>query len=545
MSRRNDSDLNARAVNIFRGDIPPPPSDLEHAILGAVRRENAACRGAQLQRPDARRHSARLAVRSRRATVGIALALALLALVCPAYGPSPQPSPAVASMVFTSQCARHGPATSQASDGTLGAHARLVVAGVWSGREAANFNRVLAHFARKTSTSITYAYQTHDIAETLNKRLDRGCPPDVALLPQPGLLRDLATRGDLRPLAASVRRVVRRNYTPRWRRLATVNGKLYGVWFKAANKSTFWFSHRAFKRASVSPPRTWQELKSAATELRAAGIAPFSVAGADGWTLTDWFENVYLATAGPTRYDALARHELSWTHPTVTVALKRLAEVLGHSDWLAGGIRGALNTNFTQSVGHVFGRSQSAAMMYEGDFVDNLIPTRSQVHNSDIGVFPFPSVDQDRPPIVVGGDVAAQFTDNPLARKFMRFLATPQAAMPWARTGGFISPNRSLDSDAYRDTTIRTLASATISSAARFDLSDLQPPSFGATTTQGMRTILQHYLARTSSIHAVTRQLQRAARVANACQRDLRHTMLTRMPQTTSPTIAARPQACR
>ena len=42
-----------------------------------------------------------------------------------------------------------------------------------------------------------------------------------------------------------------------------------------------------------------------------------SVAGQDGWTLTDWFENVYLSQAGPEKYDALAAHEIKWTDPTV------------------------------------------------------------------------------------------------------------------------------------------------------------------------------------------------------------------------------------
>ena len=46
-------------------------------------------------------------------------------------------------------------------------------------------------------------------------------------------------------------------------------------------------------------------------------MPPYSVAGADGWTLTDLFENIYLRTAGPEKYDQLAKHEIKWTDPTV------------------------------------------------------------------------------------------------------------------------------------------------------------------------------------------------------------------------------------
>ena len=43
--------------------------------------------------------------------------------------------------------------------------------------------------------------------------------------------------------------------------------------------------------------------------------------GADGWTLTDWFENVYLSQAGPENYDKLPKHEIPWTDPSVEEAL--------------------------------------------------------------------------------------------------------------------------------------------------------------------------------------------------------------------------------
>ena len=54
-------------------------------------------------------------------------------------------------------------------------------------------------------------------------------------------------------------------------------------------------------------------------------MTPWSIAGADGWTLTDWFENVYLSQAGPEMYDQLTNHEIPWTDPSVEEALNTLA----------------------------------------------------------------------------------------------------------------------------------------------------------------------------------------------------------------------------
>ena len=42
-------------------------------------------------------------------------------------------------------------------------------------------------------------------------------------------------------------------------------------------------------------------------------MTPYSIGAADGWTLTDLFENIYLRTAGAEKYDQLTKHEILWT----------------------------------------------------------------------------------------------------------------------------------------------------------------------------------------------------------------------------------------
>ena len=69
-----------------------------------------------------------------------------------------------------------------------------------------------------------------------------------------------------------------------------------------------------YRRVSgAAEPKTWDELLNTAQMIYDSGVTPFSVGGADGWTLTDWFENVYLSQAGPEKYDQLAKHEIKWT----------------------------------------------------------------------------------------------------------------------------------------------------------------------------------------------------------------------------------------
>ncbi len=74
-------------------------------------------------------------------------------------------------------------------------------------------------------------------------------PPDVAFLPQPGVLRAYAREHLLVPLDAGVLGAVDENYDPLWRRLGSVGRRLYGVWFKAANKSLIWYNEGVFERS--------------------------------------------------------------------------------------------------------------------------------------------------------------------------------------------------------------------------------------------------------------------------------------------------------
>jgi alpha-glucoside transport system substrate-binding protein len=157
-------------------------------------------------------------------------------------------------------------------------------------------------------------------------------------------------------------------------------------------------------------------------------------------------------------------------------------------------------------------------MVYEGDFVRRYI---ARERAADAGLFAFPAIDGSERSIVVGGDVAALFTNNDASQQLVHFLATVEAARVWVRSGG-VSPNRRLDPRAYPNLTNRRLARSLIDAkATRFDLSDLVPPAFGATPTQGMAKILQDYLRGALDIDGATHELQAAVRTAAYCERAL------------------------
>ncbi|WP_199434125.1 ABC transporter substrate-binding protein [Qaidamihabitans albus] len=373
---------------------------------------------------------------------------------------------------------------------------KLEVAGYWSGEEQKAFEEVLAQFEDETGASVNYTSAGDDLPTVLQTRIDGSTPPNVALLPQPGLVQQFARAGALQPLPEATRNTVEQDYPELWRELGTVDGEMYGVYFKAANKSTFWYNTGLFDEAGVSPPSTGEELAGVMKTLADNGIAPLSVGGADGWVLTDWFENIYLQTAGPEMYDKLSRHEIPWTHPSVREALEKMRELLA-KDRLAGGTGGTLQTDFPTSVNNVFGDDPSAAMVYEGDFVGGVITSSTaSVLGEDAQLFPFPVLEGGQRSAVVGGDAAVAFTGDAATKELMQFLASPRAAEIWAERGGFLSPNEQVNLESYPDELSRSIAQQLREAGGnvRFDMSDLVPTSFGATVGAGMWQDLQDFL---------------------------------------------------
>jgi len=392
---------------------------------------------------------------------------------------------------------------------------RLEVVAVWSGVEEQHFQLVLRAFERQTGVTVSYLPAGYSVPAFLQARLARGQPPDVAFLPQPGLLRSYAAEHLLVPLDPAVARVVAQNYDPAWQQLCSVGGRLYGVWFKAANKSLIWYNEGVFERAGVAPPADLAGLESLAGKVSAAGTPAFSVGGADGWTLADWFSNLYLGLAGQARYDLLAGHRIPWTDPTVKAALRLMAAVLA-PPLVAGGPRGALRVTYQESVMQTFAAVPAAAMVYEGDFVAAVITgsTRARL-GVDADVFPFPAIGQYGPMVIAGGDAAVLMRQSPAGEALISYLASPQAADIWAAQGGFVSPNTGLDLSVYPDAISRSIARGVIEAAGdfRFSLSDLAPAAFGGIEHQGLRGILQDFLV-SRNVDATAARLEAAAKAA-------------------------------
>jgi ABC-type glycerol-3-phosphate transport system substrate-binding protein len=423
---------------------------------------------------------------------------------------------ALIGLVALAACGSDTSSTTSAG-GQSSISGNVTVWATWSGNEQKSFQAVLDDFNKKTGVTGQFQSKGDQLPTVLGTAIAGGNPPDVAILPQPGLLHDLVAKGALKPVDSIAGDAVSSDFASVWKNLATDAGKLYGVYFKAANKSAVWYNVKTFKDAGVTAPATWDDLLKVMSTLKQFGTIPFAMCGGSGWTLTDWFENIYLRTAGIDNYNKLAKHTIPWTDPTVAQAFTFMQKIFA-PDNMVGGIQGAVSTVFPDCIGQVFGPSPKAAMVYEGDFVGSVIPTVNSAVQPTTGFdfFPFPSINGSPPSVSGGGDVAVMLKDTPQAQALIKYLASPDAGTIWAHLGGFTSPNKRVDLSVYPDAISRKAAKALLDAGDNvvFDMSDQAPAAFGGTPGQGEWADLQAWVRNTADISGTLAKLEADAKAA-------------------------------
>jgi len=370
---------------------------------------------------------------------------------------------------------------------------------LWGGSERDAFQKVLDGFTEETGITAKYE-QGRDFLPILRPRIAAGNPPDVAIIPRPGVVADFARDGSLKTVEeiGLDTDALTENLSQSYLDLGTVDGDLYGIVVKANSKNTIWYKPDSFRQLGVEPPTDWQGLLQVADAIKAKGKKPFAV-GAQGstnsWTLTDWFENIYLHQAGPEKYQQLFTGDLPFTDPSVKTALGEMTKVISDEN-VPGGIQGVLGTDFVTSIGQVFGTNSKAEMHGQGGFVGGI--AIGQVNTklkpiTDIDFFDFPTLDPAYKGALMGaGDQAVAFTANDDVKALMEYLASPEAGEIWAKTGAIISPNKAVPDTAYpNELAVKEAKQLKEAETFRFDGSDLLPGTLGQSWATTLQAIIQ------------------------------------------------------
>lgn len=354
----------------------------------------------------------------------------------------------------------------------LGDGGAVRIAVAWSGRELSAFRAVLAAVGSPEPVEVVPLGDEIGTALTAGGR----SAPEVVMLPQAGRVRESAVAGRLREVPGSVwSDGGGPRYAEYWRQLCFAGDRPYGVPFKASAKSLIWYDREGMAAAGLGDPATWttRDWLDGVRELAGAPRRLLALGAADGWVLTDLFENLLLAES-PALYRALGDGPRDWNAPAVHATFARLGGLWGIRSGLPGGVGTALTRQFADAVRDVFEHRRAVAVAAP-DFAEPVV--RDALRRSGRGaesaaVVPFPATTPggERPRIAGGDVMVLTRAAGPRAESVVAALASATAPLPWIEgPGGFLGPHSQTRARYSRWV---EAAAETVSGRTEFDLSD-------------------------------------------------------------------------
>lgn len=365
----------------------------------------------------------------------------------------------------------------------------VTVMGVWGGQEQEAFMKVVESFESATGIDVQYE-GSRDLPTLLTTRLEAGNPPDVAALSGLGMMKDLASDGDLVNLRDVLdMEQLEKDYNQTWLDLASYDNGLYGLYISADIKSLVWYNPEAFEAKGYTIPETWDEMKSLMDKMIANGDTPWAIGlesgAASGWPGTDWIEDIMLRTTSPDVYDKWVNHDIPWTDERVKRAFEIFGNIARDSKKVWGGPTAVLSTNFGDAVNPLFKNPPQAYMHRQASFITSFITEDNPdlVAGEDYNFFPFPSIDAEYgTPVLGAADMISMLNDTPEARAFMNYLSSPGAQMIWiGAIGSKLGINKRISANVYPNDLSRDMAKALQNASVfRFDGSDTMPKAIGS-----------------------------------------------------------------
>jgi alpha-glucoside transport system substrate-binding protein len=393
-------------------------------------------------------------------------------------------------MLLTACGGQQPPATEAPSgeegEGEEGEQKVVTIFGAFVDEDAKRFEASMVPFEEETGIDVQYE-GSGDFETLILVRVEGDDPPDIAAHPQPGLLQNFVEQGHVIDLNDWFEEdYLKEQYAQSWLDLATMDGKMSGVWYRANVKSLVWYPVPEFEEAGYEIPKTWDEMIALSDQMVEDGNTPWCIgiesSGATGWVATDWMEDIMLRTQPAEKYDQWTTGELPFNSPEVKNAAEVMGEIWFNEDYVLGGTAAILTTPFGDAPTPMFDDPPSCWMHRQASFIPAFFPDDVTV-GEDVDFFYLPPIKPDEypKPVLGAGDIFAAYNDRPEVRKVMEYLTTGESTKAWLQAGGFVSPHNDTPLEWYPTETDRKYAEIlSEASVFRFDGSDLMPGAVGA-----------------------------------------------------------------
>ena len=207
-----------------------------------------------------------------------------------------------------------------------------------------------------------------------------------------------------------------------------INGKLYGL-PRNTDVFGFYYNQKLFAEYGWDIPKTYEELLTLASKIRAAGFAPVAMDGADSWPVADFYSNIlYKLTGGYQKIVSKAIAEADFSDPAFTQSMELLQEAV-----TAGLFQDGYDSQDYGMAMNLFTSGQ-AAMFYMGSWEASMARNEDipQEVRENIGVFLMPKLPNEKAGVSGimawnggGYAVSAESRNREEAIQFLNFMYQP------------------------------------------------------------------------------------------------------------------------
>ncbi|MFN3950224.1 ABC transporter substrate-binding protein [Microbacterium sp.] len=376
-----------------------------------------------------------------------------------------------------------------------GGETTVRISGGITGTEADALNQSFDQFTQDTGIKVVYTGDKSFEGNIVTK-VSGGDAPDIAIVPQPGLLKTLIGTGEVQKASDAVSSNVDEYWGEDWKSYGTEDGTFYAAPMLANLKGYVWYSPTKFAEWGVEVPKTLDELMTlTATIQQKTGAAPwcagFASDAASGWPGTDWVEDMVLRLSGPEVYDQWVANEVKFTDPQIKQAFDAVGDILLNPAYVNAGFGDVSSINST-AFADVAAKvaDGSCPMTHQASFLSaNFLTvtnaageTPTIAPDGDVYAFLTPGVTEGELAVEGGGEFVAAFSEDESVQKVAEFMSTPEFADARVKLGGVISANKgadpSLASSEFLTEAMKTLQDP--KTTVRFDASDLMPATVGS-----------------------------------------------------------------
>ncbi|WP_295852540.1 ABC transporter substrate-binding protein [uncultured Microbacterium sp.] len=383
------------------------------------------------------------------------------------------------------------------SGGTSGSGGETTVriSGGITGSEADLLNQSFDQFTKDTGIKVVYTGDKSFEGNIVTK-VTGGDAPDIAIVPQPGLLKTLIGTGDVKKASDTVSKNVDQYWGEDWKSYGSEDGTFYAAPMLANLKGYVWYSPAKFKEWGVEVPKTLDQLMTLTSTIQQkTGAAPwcagFASGDASGWPGTDWIEDMVLRQSGPDVYDQWVANEVKFTDAPIKEAFEATGKILLNPSYVNAGFGDVKSINsvaFADVAAKV--ADGSCPMTHQASFLSSNFLTVKNASGGDVKVAPdgdvyaflLPGVTEGKLAVEGGGEFVTTFSDDANVQKVAEFMSSPDFANARVKLGGVISANKgadaSLASSEFLQEAMKVVQDP--NTTLRFDASDLMPATVGS-----------------------------------------------------------------